>query len=370
MSSDRTVEGARPVRDEDAFDVEAVARWLRDNAEPPLREGLTGVPEVQQFSGGASNLTYLLRYPASDEDKGGNGAGRDLILRRAPRGTKAKGAHDMGREFRIQRQLKPVFPYVPGMVGFCDDSDVAGSDFYVMERLDGVVPRADLSPDALTAEQARRLCLNMLDVLVELHSVDPEAAGLGSLGKGLGYVRRQVDGWSARWRNAVTDDAPDFGAIMEWLDANQPDDVANCVIHNDFKLDNLVFDRDDPTKVVGVLDWEMATLGDPLMDLGGDLAFWVQADDDEEFQLFRRVPTHLPGMITRAEFVETYCDRMGFTMTPEHWRFYEVFGLFRLAVISQQIYYRYFHKQTTNEMFALFGPAAHLAGKRIVRLLQ
>ena len=181
-------------------------------------------------------------------------------------------------------------------------------------------------------------------------------------------MRRQVDGWSTRCRNAHTDDAPDFEAIMAWLDAHQPEDVANCVIHNDFKLDNLVFDRDDPTRVIGVLDWEMATLGDPLMDLGGDLAFWVQADDDDEFQLFRRVPTHLPGMITRAEFVERYCERMGFTMTAEQWRFYEIFGLFRLAVISQQIYYRYFHKQTTNELFAVFGPPPPRR-QRIERLL-
>ena len=358
------VEGARAVRDEDAFDVEAVATWLRTNADGTLRDDLAGTPEVLQFSGGASNLTYLLRYPAS-----GRGGGRDLIMRRAPRGTKAKGAHDMGREFRIQRQLKPVFPYVPEVVGFCDDVAVIGGDFYVMERIDGVVPRADLPAAAVTPEQARQLCLNMIDVLVELHSVDAEAAGLGSLGKGFGYVRRQVDGWSARWRNAHTDDAPDFEPIMEWLAASQPEDAANCVIHNDFKLDNLVLDRTDPTRVIGVLDWEMATLGDPLMDLGGDLAFWVQADDDEEFQLFRRVPTQLPGMITREEFVQRYCERMGFTMSPEQWRFYEIFGLFRLAVISQQIYYRYFHKQTTNEVFALFGPAAHLAGKRIERLL-
>ena len=348
-------EGAKEVREEDSFDVAAVASWLREHADPSLE----GTPQVRQFSGGASNLTYLLRYPD----------GPDLILRRAPKGTKARGAHDMGREFHIQRQLKPVFPYVPEMVGFCEDDSVIGGDFYVMERLDGVVPRADLSAEALTADQARQLCLHMIDVLVELHSVDAEAAGLGALGKGFGYVRRQVDGWSARWRNAWTDDAPDLEPVMEWLDANQPDDVANCVIHNDFKMDNLVFDRTDPTKVIGVLDWEMATLGDPLMDLGGNLAFWVQADDDEEFQLFRRVPTHLPGMITRDEFVERYCDRMGFAMSPEQWRFYEIFGLFRLAVISQQIYYRYFHKQTTNEVFAVFGPAAHLAARRIERLL-
>ena len=143
---------------------------------------------------------------------------------------------------------------------------------------------------------------------------------------------------------------------MAWLDANQPDDVANCVIHNDFKIDNIVFAHDDPTRVVGVLDWEMATLGDPLMDVGGALAFWIQADDSDELQLTKRVPTDLPGMITREEFVQAYCERMGFDLTPEQWRFYEVFGLFRNAVIAQQIYYRYFHGQTTNELFAMFGP--------------
>ena len=351
-------EGARAVREEDAFDVPAVAAWLREHADPAVRAELDGTPEVLQFSGGASNLTYLLRYPA-----------RDLILRRAPRGTKARGAHDMSREFRIQDQLKPVFPYVPAMVGFCDDEDVIGADFYVMERLDGIVPRGDAAADSLSAAQARQLCLNMIDVLVELHSVDPAEAGLESLGKGAGYVGRQVGGWSARYRNARTEDAPAFEDVMSWLAESQPEDVRTCVIHNDFKMDNLVFDRADPTKVVGVLDWEMATLGDPLMDLGGDLAFWVQADDDAEFQHFRRVPTHLPGMISRAEFVERYCERMGIDLTPEQWRFYEIFGLFRLAVISQQIYYRYFHKQTSNELFSLFGPAVHIAERRIRGLL-
>lgn len=353
-------EGARPVRGEDAFDVDAVATWLRTHADPEFAGVVGDTPEVRQFSGGASNLTYLLRYPTAD-----------LILRRAPRGTKARGAHDMRREFTIQQRLRPVFGYVARMVAFCDDPEVLGADFYVMERVDGVIPRSEL-PDGvtLTPEQARALCASMVDVLVELHGVDPAAAGLEDLGKGLGYVRRQVEGWSTRYRNARTDDAPDLEPAMAWLDAHQPDDVASCVIHNDFKLDNLVLDRDDPTRVVGVLDWEMATLGDPLMDLGGDLAFWVEATDDAEFQLFRRVPTHLPGMMTRAEIVALYAERTGRSLTPEQWRFYEVFGLFRLAVISQQIYYRYFHGQTTNEVFAVFGPAVHIAGRRIAELLR
>jgi aminoglycoside phosphotransferase (APT) family kinase protein len=358
MTDTGTPEGAGPVRDEDAFDVAAVAAWLREHAPEPLRPELEGTPEVRQFAGGASNLTYLLRYP-----------GRELILRRPPSGTKARGAHDMRREHRIQDALKPVFPYVPTMVGFCDDESVVGAEFYVMERIDGVVPRGSMPADAVTREQARAMCLAMVDVLVELHSVDPAAAGLESLGKGPGYVRRQVEGWSRRYRDARTEDAPDFEAAMAWLDEHQPDDVRSCVIHNDFKMDNLVYDRDDLTRVVGVLDWEMATLGDPLMDLGGNLAFWVEATDDVGFQRFRRVPTHIPGMITRAEFVERYCERMGLAVTPEQWLFYEVFGLFRLAVITQQIYYRWFHRQTSNEVFAQFGPAVHVADRRTKELL-
>jgi aminoglycoside phosphotransferase (APT) family kinase protein len=351
-------EGSRSVREEDAFDVAAVTRWLQDNASEADRATLVGEPEVRQFSGGASNLTYLLRYPD-----------RDLILRRAPRGTKAKGAHDMGREFRIQSALADQFPYVAHMVGFCQDEAVLGSDFYVMDRIDGIIPRSEM-PDGvdLTPEQARGMCLAMVEVMAELHSVDVDKAGLDGLSKGWGYVRRQVEGWSARYRNARTEDAPSCEETMAWLDAHQPDDVASCVIHNDFKMDNVVFDKDDVTRIVGVLDWEMATVGDPLMDLGGNLAFWVEAADGPIAQ-FRRVPTHLPGMLTRQEFVDAYCERMGFTLTPEQWKFYEVFGYFRLAVISQQIYYRYFHGQTTNELFSLFGPAVHLAEDHIQMLL-
>ena len=351
------VRDAREVRAEDAFDVDAVTTWLQRHAEDPA--GIEGTPEVRQFSGGASNLTYLLRYPA-----------RDLILRRAPRGTKARGAHDMHREYVIQSALRDAVPYVARMVAFCDDESVLGADFYAMDRIDGVIPRSEWPADVpLSPEQARRLCLSAVDVLAELHAVDPEATGLAALGKGHGYVRRQVEGWSTRYRNARTDDVPDLEAVMAWLDANQPDDVATCVIHNDFKLDNLVLDPDDVTRVVGVLDWEMATLGDPLMDLAGSMAYWVEADDPEDFQLMRRVPTHLPGMLTRDEIVAAYAERTGRTVTPEQWRFYEVFGLFRLAVIAQQIYYRYVHGQTTNKAYAIFGPAVQIVGRRLDGLL-
>ncbi|MCH5643186.1 MULTISPECIES: phosphotransferase family protein [unclassified Gordonia (in: high G+C Gram-positive bacteria)] len=341
--------GATAVRAEDEFDVERVASWLGENA------GIGEVPEVRQFSGGASNLTYLLHY--SD---------RDLILRRAPRGTKARGAHDMGREYRIQSRLGTVLPYIAPLVAFCDDDEVLGADFYVMGRIDGVIPRRDWPADVpLDAEKARRLCHNFIDTLVELHSVDPENAGLADLGKGFGYVRRQVDGWTTRFRNAHTDDVPEFEAEMAWIAEHQPDDVANCVIHNDYKLDNVVLDNADVSQVIGILDWEMATLGDPLMDVAGSLAYWVQADDDAAMQAIRRVPTNLPGMVSRREFVERYCERMGFDMTPDRWRWYEAFGLFRAVVIAQQIYYRYYHGQTHNPAFARMGDAIGLLGSRM-----
>jgi aminoglycoside phosphotransferase (APT) family kinase protein len=267
----------------------------------------------------------------------------------------------MGREFMIQSQLAPVFPYVPEMVGLCTDENVIGGVFYVMERLDGVILRQELPAGVtLSPDQAAGLSRSVLDRLVDLHGVDPTAAGLTGLGKGEGYIRRQVAGWSDRYVRALTPDVPGFEEVMAWLDRYQPADVASCVIHNDFRFDNVVLDPDPatwdrPTAVRGVLDWELATIGDPLMDLGGALAYWVQADDSGEFGLTRLQPTHLPGMPTRAEVVAYYCERTG--RSTDNWPFYEVFGLFRLAVIVQQIYYRYYHGQTTNPAFQHFALA-------------
>ena len=348
------------VRAEDAFDAAAVATWLRAEVEDAT--GLDGVPEVHQFGGGASNLTFQLSF-----------VDRELILRRPPRGSKAKSAHDMRREFTIQSRLAPTFGYVAPMLAFCDDESVIGSEFYVMERVDGTILRADL-PDGLTLDeqQARDLCGRFLDVLVELHSVDVETAGLADLGKGSGYVARQVAGWSDRYRKALTDNVGDFEAVMAWLDERQPEDVATCVIHNDYRLDNVVLETTTPGEwtVKAVLDWEMATLGDPLMDLGGAMAYWIQADDDDHFQLFRRQPSHLPGMLTRWEMLQEYAARTGLSVTREQWAFYEVFGLFRLAVIAQQIYYRYHHGQTTNEAYAGFLPVVQYLEQRCTALVD
>jgi aminoglycoside phosphotransferase (APT) family kinase protein len=336
------------------LDLDALGTWL--TAQVP---GLGGKPEVTQYSGGASNWTYRLWYPE-----------HDLVLRRPPAGTKARSAHDMGREYRIQRALQPVFPWVPEMIAYCDDPRVIGAEFYVMKRVPGVVLRrrvpAQITIDRLTA---RALCDRAVDLLVALHQVDPEAAGLTTIGKGAGYPQRQIQGWSDRYRKARTWNVPRFSKVMDWLATNTPADVATCVIHGDYRIDNLVLDPAEPSHILGVLDWEMATIGDPLMDLGNSLAYWVQANDDLLARMTRRQPTHLPGMMTRSELVDTYCERAG-RDRPANWVFYEVYGLFRLAVIAQQIYYRYHHRQTRNPAFKHFWIAVSYLQWRCRKLIE
>lgn len=341
------------VRQGEELDAAAVTAWLQAQGIE-----LHGTPKVTQYAGGASNWTYRLEYE-----------NRDLILRRPPSGTKAKSAHDMNREYAVQKALKPVYPAVANMVGLCRDETVIGCEFYVMDRIVGMIPRKNLPPGVtLTPEQTRRLCENVFDKLIELHRVDWKAAGLDKLGKGSGYCRRQIDGWCDRWEKARTWNVMRGADVMRWLKANTPDDVATCVIHNDWRLDNLVFDPADPTRVIGVLDWEMATLGDPLMELGTTLAYWSQADDDRFIKSMRRQPSHLPGMMTRREIVDYYCARTG--LKPQNWTFYEVYGLFRLAVIIQQIYYRYHHQQTRNPAFKQFWLLANYLIWRSRRLMR
>lgn len=328
---------AGAVRPGEELDIAAVDRWLR-----ALDPALEGAPEVTQYAGGASNWTYRLRY-----------RNRDLVLRRPPAGTKAKSAHDMAREYTLQRALKPAFPGVPAMIGLCQDPGVLGTDFYVMEHVEGLILRSRPPRDLkLSASDTRRLCTSVLDKLIELHHVDPRAVGLDALSKGPGYPRRQVEGWSDRYERARTWNVPSYRYVRAWLKEHAPDDVRSCVIHNDWRFDNVVLDPADPTRVIAVLDWELATVGDPLMDLGSALAYWVHADDNPLMRLTRRQPTHLPGMLRREEVVDYYLDKTG--LRPASWAFYEVFGLFRLAVIAQQIYYRYFHRQTRNPAFKNF----------------
>ena len=327
----------RAVRPGDELDAAAVEEFLH-SAVPDLEGPLV----VRQFPSGASNLTYLL--------EAGN---RELVLRRPPVGTKAKSAHDMGREVRVMSALRESFPYVPRVIAFCDDASVLGCEFYVMERIPGIILRRELPRGlVLSKDETRQLCSNVLDRLIELHTLDYEEVGLGDFGKPQGYVRRQIEGWGERYRRARTPNAPSYVKVMAWLAERQPAEVRHSIIHGDFRFDNVVLDRDQPLEVVGVLDWEMATIGDPLMDLGNSMAYWIDGSDPLLLRLFRLQPTHLPGMFSRQEVVGYYCERTG--ITCDDFTFYRVYGVFRLVVIMQQIYYRYYHKQTTNKRFAKF----------------
>ena len=324
------------VREEDRFDIAKMHTWLR----PFINQDQ--LPEVKQFRSGASNLTYLLSYPD-----------RELVLRKPPVGTKAASAHDMNREFLIQSRLQSVFPLVPKMIALCQDQSVIGSDFYVMEYVEGQIFRRDI-PEGITSSDVSVMADSLINGLVQLHAVDSSI--LAELNKGNGYVQRQVDGWSKRYRNALTDDVPTAEKLMAWLSANQPNDIDSCIIHGDWRIDNVVFDLEN-SRIKGVLDWELATVGDPLMDLGSALAYWVDRDDEAAFASLRRQPSHLPGMPTRDEFVQRYLELSG--RKCNDFTFYEVFGLFRLAVIIQQIWARFRLGQTTNPAFAGFGAAVN-----------
>lgn len=332
-----TIDPARQVRAGEELDAKALAQFL-------------GWDEVRvtQFPSGHSNLTYLIE-----------GGGRQLVLRRPPFGAKMLGktAHDMSREYRILSKLHAVYPRAPKPVAYCEDQAVLGAPFYVMERIVGVILRRDPPAGLLTPELARGLGVAFIDNLVELHQLDYVAAGLGELGKPDGYVERQVRGWAERYRNARTDDAPDLAALEAWLVANLPHETGAALIHNDYKYDNLILAPDDLTKIIGVLDWEMSTIGDPRMDLGTALSYWVQADDPADLQAVRMCATNVPGSLTRAELLERYRARTGVEIP--NIVFYYAFALFKSCGVVQQIYYRYKQGLTKDERFAAMIYAVH-----------
>jgi aminoglycoside phosphotransferase (APT) family kinase protein len=278
----------------------------------------------------------------------------DYVLRRPPFGTQVKSAHDMGREYRVLSKLHAVFPQAPRPLLYCDDPAVLGAPFYLMQRLRGLVIRKEL-PAALAADPARcrELSRSLVDTLARLHSVDLAEAGLDGFGKPQGYVRRQIEGWTARWRDARTTDVEEMDQLAAWLAERMPTESGAALIHNDYKLDNVMVDPEGLTTVTGVLDWEMATVGDPLMDLGTALSYWVESTDPPEFLSSRLAPTASPGFYTRREVVERYAEATG-RQVP-HPEYYLAYGLFKLAVILQQIYHRYVHGHTRDHRFAGFG---------------
>lgn len=339
-----TIDQAKAPREGEALDESRLKSWLHDN----LSE-LQGALEIAQFPGGASNLTYLIKIGDAE-----------LVLRRPPFGANIASAHDMGREYRVLSKLNAVLPQAPKPLAYCDDEAVMGAPFYVMQRIQGIILRREMPADlGFGPQQCRQLSESMLDVQFDLHHIDYAAAGLAELGKPQGYVERQVRGWDGRWDKARTDDVPDAPAVREWLLDRQPGDSGTVgIIHNDYKFDNVILDPANPTQLIGVLDWEMATLGDPLMDLGCTMSYWVEANDPPPLLAARMGPTHVPGMLSREQMIQRYADKAGISL--DNFDFYYVFGLFRLAVIVQQIYRRYYEGKTRDQRFAGFGQMATL----------
>ena len=350
------LDAAAPVRRGEELDLPALAAYLHRR----LPEAGLDVPPaaelvVLQFASGWSNLTYLLRFGAPED-------GIELVLRRPPFGDLAATAHDMAREHRVLAALTGAWELAPRPYLYCGDPAVIGAPFYVMERRTGLVLRRELPPGLeLPPARARALSEALADALAGLHRLDPAAVGLGDLGRPEGYPRRQVEGWSARYRRAATDDHPELEEAIRWLAGRVPAASAAALVHNDFKYDNLVLDPADPTRVTAVLDWEMATVGDPRMDLGTTLGYWVEAGDPPELRAFAMGPTALPGSLTRRELAERWAAATGAGL--DDLVFHYVFGLFKIAVIVQQIHARWRAGATRDPRFAGLDRAVALFGR-------
>jgi aminoglycoside phosphotransferase (APT) family kinase protein len=328
----------QPVRPGEEIDAERLSAFLRKHA------GFgAGNISVEQFPAGSSNLTYLVR--AGDIES---------VLRRPPFGNTVKTAHDMRREYSVLSKLSAVYPLAPKPLLFCDDERVIGSEFYLMERRRGLIIRGELpagqmpgSPDAPI-----EMCRSFMRNLADLHSLDYAAAGLANLGRPDGYNRRQVEGWTRRYFAAKTHEWPQLECAIRWLSEHMPAESGSALIHNDYKFDNIVLDSNNFSRITAVLDWEMVTIGDPLMDLGATLGYWMSADAGEEMLSMPFNPRMLMENVSRRELVEMYADASGRDVADMV--FYYVFGTFKIAVIAQQIYVRYVKGSTTDKRFANF----------------
>jgi len=327
------------VRSDEQFDEPTVKAFLEGKL-----EGADKPMAVQQFGGGAANLTYLLTF----------GDDQHYVLRRPPLGPVAPSAHDMAREFKVLSVLYRVFPYAPRAYLFSDDEDIIGAPFVVMERRVGTVVRRSM-PDnyANLADAPRQMSEALIDRLAEFHAIDYSALGLDDLGKPDGFIERQIDGWYRRWHKSKVDDNANMDDVYHWLKQHLPKSMASSLIHNDYKLDNTMFAMDDPSRMVAIFDWDMCTLGDPLSDLGALLTYWTQADDPQIVQMTSAMPIGDYGFMSRRELIQRYAEKSGRDLS--NIRFYHALGVFRLAVIIQQIYIRYVRGQTKDERFAGFG---------------
>ena len=323
------------VRPGEELDLSKLEAFIRERF-PKEREGIT----LQQFPSGHSNLTYSVVL-----------GDREMVLRRPPFGTKVKSAHDMSREFRVLSKLHNAYPLAPSVLLYCDDENVLGAPFYLMERRHGIIMRRDPPPGMeFSPQTAGRLSESFVDNLARLHGLDYSSIGLAEIGKPDGYLQRQVTGWIERYVGSKTHELPEVGRIASWINGHMPPTATAALIHNDYKYDNTVLNPTNPTEITGVLDWEMCTIGDPLSDVGTALAYWVDPEDSSELQEIRWGPTTSAGSLSRSELVERYARRTG--RDTLHMPFYLAFARFKVAVIVQQIYYRYHHGLTRDPRFA------------------
>ena len=330
-----------PMRPDERLDAARVGAFLEGRI-----EGCVGTPEILQFGRGKANLTYLLRYPQAE-----------YVLRRPPLGPVAPKSHDMAREFRVLSRLYRAYALAPRAYVFSDDPALVGAPCFVMERRNGIVigeqmPAGYRDDPALNA----RVSAMVVDALADLHRVDPAAVDLQTLGRPQGFTERQVNGWAQRWEGAKTADVPNFYRLHKWLQAHLPRNPPVALVHNDFKLNNMMVAADDPARAVAVFDWDMCTLGDPLVDLGTLLGYWVEAGDVPARHAFSEMPTSDPGMYSRRQIVERYARHSALELSSI--AFYEIFALFKTSVVLQQIYVRLHRGQTQDERFRPYGANA------------
>ncbi len=345
---------SRPVRAGEELDAARLGDYLRQH----LQSAPDGEILVEQFPSGFSNLTYLIRVGESE-----------FVLRRPPAGARVKSGHDMAREFRVLSNLRTVYEKVPRAMLYCDDEAVIGAPFYLMERVNGLIIRPHLVHDLkLQHETVDELTWAFVRNLSEIHAVDYAGCGLGDLGHPDGYVSRQVAGWTKRYAAARTDEVPEMERAAAWLSDHQPEESGAALVHNDYKFDNVVVAQNDLSRILAVLDWEMATIGDPLMDFGTALGYWIDADDPAEWQNASMGLTRLPGQMSRREMAQLYASASDRDVSGLV--FYYAFALFKTGVIVQQIYKRYRLGFTKDERFAGLDAVVRACGQMAMRAIE
>ncbi len=342
---------AKEIRKGEDLDSAAVLAYLNAHLEDQSE-----TLEIKQFPGGASNLTYLLKSGS-----------QEMVLRRPPFGAKIKSAHDMGREFRVLDALSKGYEKAPKPLVYCEDETIIGAPFYVMERVEGVIIRHDMGQE-LESGIVSEIATSLIDTFVELHQLDYKAVGLGELGRPDGYIKRQVDGWSKRYIKSQTEEQKELEYVGRWLDDHQPKESGYSLIHNDYKHDNVILDKDNLAQVKAILDWEMCTIGDPLMDLGTTLGYWMNPDDPEIFVKSFMNPSVLKGNPSREDFLHQYSLKSGKEVA--HPIFYYAFGLWKTGVVLQQIYYRFKHGHTQDQRFAMFNHVVRAFGSMAARAIE